>query len=187
MRCLVDLDGVLVNLLDGWLEAKGYKKPDPWPAGLADFHCIFGIAHHEIWEGLDWRFWANLRPMDDADDIINTVSRIFGSQVYLLTSVVADPSAAAGKLHWISKHYPRYGNRVIITSCRTALANIDTILLDDEDRNIEPFKEAGGNAIQVPRVWNKRHLCSSRAISTIANEMLILKNARARQLDERLE
>jgi 5'(3')-deoxyribonucleotidase len=43
---------------------------------------------------------------------------------------------------------------VVFTSHKELLADDDSCLIDDDEKNIKAFREAGGNALLFPQPWN---------------------------------
>lgn len=162
MRAFIDMDGVLVDLLPAWLKLKGLKMPNPWPDGVYDLKKIFSIEDHNIWDGCDEKWWAELPPTPDAAEIVKTVEGYVGL-IYLITNPIVI-AGASGKIQWISKNFPRFAMRWMMGPCRTTLANDETILIDDESKNIDSFNQSGGRGITLARKWNNRFAQSASTV-----------------------
>lgn len=159
----LDVDGVLADFRKGVHEAfsKPYNYPtltkkwlfwDDWPDVTSKMvNAICTIP-----------FWANLEWMHDGYDILTAVEYKFApAQICLLTTPMPNVESATGRWMWIKKHMPIYYSRTIITQApKHLLARPDTLLIDDKDENVDGFREAGGNAIRVPRPWNSSNFWS---------------------------
>ena len=97
--------------------------------------------------------------MFDGQEIEEIVRRKFGlGNIYLVTLSMPNLEAWSGKAAWVNKHLSFYNTRLIITTAsKLLLAGPNTLLIDDRDKNVEEFRKAGGQAILVPRPWNKNH------------------------------
>jgi len=165
---------------------------------LADFHKGVHIAfdrlydypsayRYDFWE--DWRepvsrddvnsicdkeFWKNLDWMHDGRDILREVTKYFKpEQIYLLTAPMPNVESATGKWLWVKEYLPVYYKQTIITQAPKYLfAKPETLLIDDKDSNVEEFIAAGGDAILVPRPWNKLHKNKDCAWFIVASELV---------------
>jgi 5'(3')-deoxyribonucleotidase len=90
-----------------------------------------------------------------ANDLVKFAENMAGPEnVSFLTKPVLDPYCAAGKTMWVQKHFPNYSRRLLIGSCKEMCASIDSVLVDDDDKNIEAFEKYGGHGILFPQPWN---------------------------------
>ena len=71
----------------------------------------------------------------------------------LLTSP-GNAESVVGKIQWIEKHLPEYKRRYLIGPEKHFCSHRNSILIDDSDENVMKFREEGGDAILVPRMWN---------------------------------
>lgn len=163
MRCLVDMDGVIADIVPAWLSYRGKKMPQPWPDGNYNMAEIFNIPPELVWRGCDEDWWEELPKTADADAILDIVESRFASEdIYIVSKPVID-DGATGKLRWLQRHYPRFLGRYLLTPCREILANDETILIDDSSENIDLFNRNGGRGILLPRPWNRRFAKSNQA------------------------
>lgn len=165
------MDGVIVDLVPGWLRHRGFFMPDPWPAGEYYLHKIFDIDPEHVWHGCSDEWWANLPKTPEADAIIEMVERRFEpSEIYIVTLPVT-AAGACGKLHWLERHYPRFVRRYLMTPCRELLADNHTVLLDDQLDNVKRFQQSGGRGIVVPRPWNDRHRQANQIVADLETRL----------------
>lgn len=157
MRCLVDLDGVLVDLLTGWCRHNNFTIPDPYPFGTMRFDQLFDVKQRDIWKGCGVEFWASLPKMHDASLIMSNLEILFERRIFLITTIIGPSICAAGKIEWVHRNFPKLHNSYFITRQRTQLANEETILIDDDDAQVAAFQGAGGHAVLVPRIWNSAY------------------------------
>lgn len=170
-KCFLDMDGVLVDFVEGYCSLKNLKTPyyDPDNFGKWDVTQIFIEQGHfeerDRWIGCNKDFWAKLRPMRDADGIVKLLEDRFGQKhIVILSRPVVhtrDTRLTAqcieGKLEWLAKWYPQYYERVWFGKHKEQVAHAQSLLIDDSDENVENYKKAGGPAILVPRLWNSGH------------------------------
>ena len=164
MRILLDLDGVLVDFVGGACRIHG--RPDPFAEPLIP-EVVGNFSMDKIWGmGLDtfWKpmkmpsFWKGLEFMPDAKEILELCEQAVGmDNVCLLTSPSRGSGPVVGKINWIEKNMPEYSRRYLIGPAKQFCAGPDSVLVDDSNRNIEDFVEAGGNVILVPRAWNSNY------------------------------
>jgi hypothetical protein len=109
-----------------------------------------------FWDSFPQRFWATIAPSAEFPYLIGWCESLVGNDnICLLTSPTIDPDCPAGKLEWIQKFCPRWLHRQFqIGPCKQFCAHPDALLIDDADKNVNKFREWGGNALLVPRPWN---------------------------------
>ena len=162
-RVLLDLDGVLVNLVDGITERFGWE----YPADVIDhtkrtermpyrLHEVFGVAWGDIWPHLGRDFWANLKPLPWAFDVVAALEKRYGDQICLLTAPIETDGAIDGKRDWIKKHLPQYRFRQQIGTAKWFCASSRHVLIDDHEENLKLFREADGHTFLFPAPWNRR-------------------------------
>ncbi len=177
MKCLLDLDGVLVDFVGGVCDF--YRIPDPYldPSlkGKWDFVEAIGMSESTFWNPLGEEFWANLKPMPDMENILGIVESVFGrSNVCLLTSPCRNDGCPTGKMRWIRQYLPQYSRQFLMGPRKEFCARDDHWLIDDADHNINAFRKAGGQTCLVPRVWNSLH--SERTVPYLSEALRFPKN-----------
>jgi 5'(3')-deoxyribonucleotidase len=182
MKVFLDMDGVLVDFMGGLhkslrlpysYEAYPYQK-GKWIMltgirGFADIPATF----EQCDECCSSIFWKNLEWMHDGHHILNTVAAKFGvKNIQLLTTPMPNIGSWTGKYRWVHRHLPDFVKRLIVTRApKSLLAGPDTLLIDDKDENVEEFRAVGGQAILVPRPWNKLHDCQRSARDYVAHKL----------------
>lgn len=153
-RLLWDLDGVLADWTAGVAILFGRDVADLRSADdTGDLATALGLASKSaIWArinraGQDW--WANLPPYTDALDMWK---RLKPSDVEMgvLTTSGETTGCIEGKRAWIRRHLGSQTRWAIATS-KHWCANAYTMLVDDRVRVLDPFVEAGGQGILMPR------------------------------------
>jgi len=156
VKCLLDLDGVLVDFVGGSCKFYGFPDPylDPTLKGIWDFVKAKGLK--DFWKPLGADFWANLEPTQDMREILRIVESKFGqTNVCLLTSPCPDNlTCPEGKLRWIDKYMPSYNRQYLMGPRKEFCARSSHWLVDDSDANVDAFRKNGGSACLVPRIWN---------------------------------
>lgn len=161
-KCFLDLDGVLVDFVRGACETHGFDYDilmARWPANLWDMCEIMGLSNNKFFEPMGEKFWANLKPTEDAHTILSVVEGIFGEEnICILSSPTTNPGSLSGKYMWVDKYFPAYSRKLMISPAKEFCAGPDKVLVDDSDKNIRKFEEHGGKGVIVPRHWNSMHM-----------------------------
>ena len=159
MKCLLDLDGVLVDFMDGAHKFHGipydYDNNYPYDYGEWDIDEKTNKTAKEFWQPLGGDFWANLNWMVDGKAILELLEEVFSTEnIAVLSTPTLHPESLSGKYRWIEKHLPDYKRRFLIGPAKWFCAHPDNVLIDDADHNVFAFRKCGGRAITVPRKWN---------------------------------
>lgn len=172
----LDMDGVLVDFIGKALsvyseyeqEQYGFQEPPPnpfkadvflhnWPSSEWDICKVLDMEQNEFWAMIHrWNngtFWESLEPYHWALQLIVAANRI--GEVRLLTSPSNHPTCYSGKK--ITRDTYFSSTPIFLCEEKYLLAGSNRLLIDDNDQNIELFREAGGDAILFPRVWNANH------------------------------
>lgn len=168
MHCFLDLDGVLVDMHKVLYPKLGLTDPlemQTWNNGKAP------IPQESIWNGTDADWWADLPWTEDGPEILHNVQKFFGDNITICTSLAPWPGCAEGKLRWLQKNIPQYARRFVLTVKKAPLASPRHYLVDDSDHNTETFREAGGRALLIPRIWNNNRDRADDAVDYL-QEML---------------
>lgn len=156
--CFLDMDGVLVNFVKGVCLAHGKKTPytEPEALGIFDMEKLWGISVPEFWKATEYvGFWRELEKHEDADTLVSFLCSTFGTEnICILTSPSESPFCIPEKKAWIEEHFPQFKKQILFGSVKHFLAGPDRVLIDDRDKNIENFVNAGGVGWTYPRLWN---------------------------------
>lgn len=156
-KCLLDMDGVLVDFVGGACHWHGKTNPygKPGTAGEWDVIKLIGMEPEPFWKNLGRGFWSGLDWMHDGKFILDVVEEAFGADnVCLLTSPCETDGCIDGKRDWVKAHMPSYSKRLLVGSAKEFCAGPDRLLIDDHPGNVTKFKAAGGSACLLPRPWN---------------------------------
>lgn len=164
MKIFVDLDGVLIDFVTVAMRMCGAYVPEneyPENCGwdilkatniIRDRKGLTPISKQYFWDGLDYGFWRSLKCYPGAREFVNTLESY--GEVFFATSPTLSSECVAGKYDWVKDHFPDYRRKLIIATSKHVLADEESVLIDDRDRNCSKFISAGGRAILVPRPWN---------------------------------
>jgi hypothetical protein len=140
----VDLDGVLVDLLSGLSKAVGKELS-------LDRKEEFNEEFYKFINGMDVafaaQFWAKLPPSKDCEKIWNTVKYY---KPKILTSVSNHKGGVYGKELWCYTNLGITSDYVYCSrksSEKQLFASKMSLLIDDYDKNVEDWRNAGGTAI----------------------------------------
>ena len=190
MKILLDLDGVLADLVSGLMMVHG----KPWPFGYdagnygPSAWCInepWRLTPAELWEPCDWSFWANLPKTPEADDIYRLAVETVGvGNVCMCTSPGHVPGAADGKRDWCRQHFPDVPVILAVEawSCHNDgdgsgtppkhfLAHRGVLLVDDNQDNCREFSRAGGHCFLWPSWWNDKHEQIDQRVELLRREL----------------
>lgn len=177
MKCLLDLDGVIVDFVSGACNLhkreNPYNNKENW--GKYYLEELFQIQLDDFWKGMEYDFWLSLDFMHDAKEILEVIETyIPRKNICLLSSPSKNRTAIAGKIAWIEHHLPAYRRRFLIGPQKEFCANPRHILIDDFDKNVTKFAEAGGQSLLIPRPWNSRYLEVGQSVPNLIKNHLEL-------------
>lgn len=166
LRICFDLDGVKADFVKGAVDLIKDDHPE-WIEGVGAWgETMPSDIKSEIWKRIDAAgesFWVNLPLLPWAKRVYNEAKQL-GAEVIFLTSSSSHASSGSGKILWMQKHFGGFACRNYLIGPRKEFcATPATILVDDNDHKIDPFREAGGYGVLVPQEWNtNRHLIPER-------------------------
>lgn len=151
-----DVDGVLCDFVGGvkaLLNLPPEFKPTQWR-----FYKDIGLTVNEFYAAIraENNFWENLNICADGMYLwrhCKLLQKKTDFNLALITSPAAhDDEFCRQRVAWILHHL----NTApwIITENKHLVAGPGKLLIDDYPENIEAWREAGGEAILMPRTWN---------------------------------
>lgn len=176
-QVLLDMDGVIADFMGHLCKYHGRPSPylDPKNYGIWDTETLWGITVEEFWAPIkedSLHFWKTIPKTSEADFIVQEAVARFGTEnVAILTAPSDDEGAVPGKRKWMEKYFPQFKKRMIFGSAKEFMAAPYRTLIDDRDKNVEAFRNAGGNAILVPRLWNSKHGLASSLRTVLWGEL----------------
>ena len=157
-RCFIDLDGVLVDFVNGM--CKAHNKPNPYlnvrNYGRYDMAKIWGMSKDEFWlPANNIHFWSELEFTKDGLEILAENEDEFGMEnICILSTPSRSEASVLGKMIWIKWKLPAYRRRYLLTPMKYLCATPNAILIDDNLNNIKIWEEQGGEGQLVARPWN---------------------------------
>lgn len=152
-RIFLDVDGVLANWTKKACEKTSIEYPidfefpnQGWLATRASVKKIQDASDSlEFWTDIEKYPWSN--------DIVKMVSQS-GKHWNFLTKPMKTPHCFAGKAEWMFQHYPYHWDKMwIVTGSKsTVCRGPGDLLIDDMDKNLEEWKEAGGSIFEWKEV-----------------------------------
>lgn len=155
----IDMDGVLADFVGGVLSMyPGHKYEEITQPDMA---AILQVSPEKFWEKIDmWggAFWENLALLPNAKRIVEECQGL-ASHIVFLTSPSLDVNSRHGKIRWVEKHFGRVDVCFSSHGKHHYARGVRTLLVDDFDKNVDSFREAGGAALLCPRPWNSQRRC----------------------------
>ena len=155
-RIYCDLDGVLVDWVRGAFALHNKSLPITevrWHVPVQmGFASELGRDFWGPMENPD--FWANLQPLADGMELYRRIVERYGNESLNILSSARCRGSADGKIDWLRKHMPTHVDCAVFAHKKERVASAHTLLIDDYDKNITRFIEAGGVAVTIPRPWN---------------------------------
>ncbi len=180
--CFLDMDGVLADFAGGLCRA--HRRPWPYddPANFGVFEIgdeIWKMSAREMWAPCaeNPRFWEELDPTPDAGAIVEIAIEVFGAdRIAILTAPSLDRECVPGKRRWVKSRFPFLAKRIVFASkeSKKFLAGDGRVLIDDRNENCDEFEDFGGDAILLPRPWNRRHALAGDALGVLRKELELL-------------
>jgi 5'(3')-deoxyribonucleotidase len=95
-------------------------------------------------------FFRKLQPLKGAAEILNAAREASGQMPSILTACVNSPYCAPEKEAWMKYHFPGMYDKIIFEQEKEkyAQSRMD-VLVDDREKNVQLFTEAGGSMIHV--------------------------------------
>jgi hypothetical protein len=133
-----DMDGVIVNFDDRFKQYSGGISPYQYEKkfGKDKFWEVVNNEDVGFWVGMDWK--------DDGKKYWDYIKKY---NPIILSAPSFEESSKIGKRLWIKKYLP--GVKLVLTPAifKQRLASPNSILIDDYERNIIQWREAGGIGI----------------------------------------
>lgn len=182
MKIYLDLDGVLTDFNGTLHKVLGLEFDyNNWPytPGLWMYfnEMPHPIKFNDINDCCHEGFWADMPWLHDGQEILKLLeSRYDSRNIYLLTCPMMNSGSWSGKYRWVRKNMPGYESRLIVTRAPKSLFAAESrggsaLLIDDKDKGVEEFREAGGHAVLVPRPWNSGYCRSDEVVESIKNDL----------------
>ena len=156
---LLDMDGVLTDFVGAAITLHG-KRPEAilanWPRGTHWLHEVLKVDLTTFWRPLNAQaetFWRTLAPYPWTRAVLDWVESVPPNWA-ICTSPSRDPSCPRGKMEWLYANIRPAFRDVAMTPKKHLLANPRTVLIDDTERMVERFADAGGHSILFPQAWN---------------------------------
>lgn len=193
LRILLDLDEVLADFIGGACRVWRIGKREvlaQWDPGRWDIipplHRALVQAGKRPASSLEMapeEFWSRINEEDDFWDTLSPTLYWY-SVLHLVRSItddwyiVSNPSLSAdchrGKAKWLKYYLGSKFDKFCLTSHKHLFAGPYTVLIDDNDSNVERFIEAGGLGIVYPAHHNSRHEFKGDPIVYLSQQLDIL-------------
>lgn len=155
---LLDMDGVIADFNTAALRVHGmtgkYHPPGEW-----DIAKVMGITSVQFWVPVDtYEFWrTKVRPYAGAKQFYDELQK--RAPVVIATAPSMSPDSLKAKLEWL-REFIDPNVEYMMGRKKSLMTSSGNLLIDDSDANVESFVCAGGEALLMPRLWNKAHVSS---------------------------
>lgn len=180
-KVFCDVDGVLCDFIGG--TNRFFKTPydyDNYPYELGIWDILDDVGNRVGFKVVNQicteDFWVNLPWMKDGRLLLNLVINSF-NDVGFITTPMPNAGSWSGRYRWLEENLGSVmAKKVIITrESKSIVAKPTTLLIDDRDKNIREFREAGGHAILVPRPWNCLHMLRGKTYTAVEDSIQCLR------------
>jgi hypothetical protein len=131
-----DLDGVLVDFDRGYEELTGITTQQADTKGVEAFWAPLTSAGAKFWITLKW--------MPDGKQLWNYIEKY---KPTLLSAPSREESSKLGKRVWVKRELPNATLVLRSAERKKEFANPNSILIDDREKNIKQWEDAGGIGI----------------------------------------
>lgn len=153
-RIICDVDSVLADWMESACKLLGVDLEDSVIRNRLKSEKLEDlVGKGAMWSQIQkagYGFWANLKPYDWTRTFYTGLQQSVDGHVYICTAPSSDPQSAAGKMYWCRKHLRCEHKQIVITQSKWLLASPDSFLIDDDERKVKSFREAGGYAFLFP-------------------------------------
>ena len=127
---------------------------------------LFNFTKESFWNNLPEDVWVNAPISNEFKMLLDFSQHAVGWQnVYFLSTPTLCPLSCSGKLKWIKKWAPGWMQRQYLFGPPKYLcATPDSLLIDDNTEKVIAFRKAGGQAILMPRPWNRNHFIATAGL-----------------------
>jgi 5'(3')-deoxyribonucleotidase len=158
LHILLDMDGVLADFFSNALRVlnreTGRDLTHADCNGGYQLEKVFGISKSAFWRAIesDPNFWDELEPFEWAGELLEYL-RGHGD-VTISTSPSRDPNCHYQKIKWLRDRLGICADDVMLGGKKWLMARSNHLLVDDFPKNVDAFREHGGQALLVPSGWN---------------------------------
>lgn len=152
-RIFIDVDGVLCDWVGGVIKWFNLGIPKEILLHWETILDVLNMKEDELFSRIAYPyFWEELEPTFEGRRL---AVALYSFKPCILTAPAR--GTATWRQNWIKKHYKNYyyERRYLIGPAKDYCAHRNSYLIDDYERNVDCFNEAGGNGILYPQPWNR--------------------------------
>lgn len=177
MKIFLDKDEVLVDFVGAALKIHGrtFEEVQPnWIPGIWDMTVPMGLTPEEFWGPINAAgkaFWTGLKAKPWIWNLLHLVQNYALSGWWIVSAPSRDDSSRIGKIEWMEKFFGAGFARYHLRADKEALAEPDSILIDDREETVEKFRAAGGKGIVFPAYHNSLHALRNNPIPYVHEQL----------------
>lgn len=154
MTIFCDMDGVVANIIDEWIECYNKDYNDNLCVdNLNDYNieeCVKPECGKKIFDYIKMGgFFLNAKVYERSIEILSKLSNCH--IIYFATTVPYSKTALHEKREWVERYFPFIGKNKVISIRDKYLLRGD-VLIEDTPVKLENFR---GDRILINRPWNK--------------------------------
>lgn len=172
MNVYVDMDGVLADFFGSALRVNN-SNGTGYPKGEYQIQKYLNISTNQFWENIDAageEFWFDLGMCNGAEELWQIVEPY---NPIVLTSPSMQPHCVSGKLKWLQKVFGRDFRDYIFCPAqhKRLLANPNSILIEDGEKNIEQWENNRGFGLLWPHIGNSSDWTIDEALDALISAL----------------
>jgi 5'(3')-deoxyribonucleotidase len=159
MRILVDMDGVVADLISGWI-ANIYQYWNKLPESTHSYNVVEWyptLNQHQVMSCLNYDSFRKAPVIEEAQQSIEGLI-LQGHEIRFATTIYPDLAFAyEAKCEWVKEHFPSLIDNIIVFSSRHKTEIRSEVLIEDHPKTCADFKALGGTPILFSQPWNAKY------------------------------
>ncbi len=172
---LLDMDGVLVNFQKHCFDIFNLDYENINNLCVWDMSKLVGLSGSDFFKTIKEHgpIFLNCEPYPWYKELIELCKQYTDNLVIASSPIVHYPETYTEKIYWLNKHDINEDNGigVMLGVQKELMANPDTVLIDDSDKNITKFRKEYGKTITFPQYYNNTYRYSRVKMEYVTQEL----------------